>query len=303
MKSSRPKVSVIIPAYYSFYTLPECLKALRGQCFQDFEVILVNSSQEDRTQQIVMEFSPGVIFIQHPSRLFPHDARNIGIQHARGELLIFTDPDCIARPDWLERLWKVYKSGHPVIAGGMGLKLKNNLEAGIHLCKYYPYLPGLQSGLKWIAPTANASYARLVLKSTGPFPENIFVGDALQSWKAAKMGFPVWFEPKAVVDHIHDLTLLAFLRQRYNRGQEFAYYRLVFEKWTRIRTAGFFLLSPFFPWLVLYRAFRFARKAGWTNRFSGTLPIQLAGHAAWSLGEAFVHFRSLFWNTRNRSVL
>jgi glycosyltransferase involved in cell wall biosynthesis len=298
----RPKISVIIPAYYSFHTLPACLEALRVQSLQDFEIILVNSSQEDQTRQIAMEISPRVHFIQHPSHLLPHDARNLGIRHAQGELLIFTDPDCIAKQDWLKRLWNAYQSGRSVVTGSMGLKQRNTLEAGIHLCKYYSYLPGLLPGFKWIAPTANASYARTVLHLTGLFPEDTFAGDAIQSWRASKMGYPVWFEPKAVVDHIHDLSMSVFIRQRYQRGQEFAFYRLDFEKWNRIRIAAFVLLFPCFPWLILFRAFRFAREADWTNRFWRTLPIQLAGHTSWCLGEAVTHFQSLFRHNHKINV-
>ena len=109
-----------------------------------------------------------------------------------------------------------------VIVGAMGLQHHTRMETGIHLCKYYSHLPGLPPDSRWVAPSANTAYARQVIESIGPFEENIFAGDAVQSWKASQKGYEIWFEPLAVVNHIHELSLSAFLGQRIRRGREFA---------------------------------------------------------------------------------
>lgn len=296
MKKKIPKISVIIPTYNSYDTLTDSLRALKCQRFHDFEVIVINSSQENRTRQIVAETFPEALFIQSPVRLLPHSARNMGVNKARGELFAFSDPDCLTRQDWLENIWAAYQAGHQVIVGGMGVQAKTRLEMGIHICKFFNYLPGLPADSKWIAPTANAVYTRVVFKAAGPFLGKCYTGDAIQSWKAAEMGNPVWFVPEACVDHIHTQSLAGFLLERYTRGQDFARERIVYEKWNLFRILYTILSFPWLPWLVLIRAWRSTGKSGWAYHFWTTLPIQLTGHTFWSLGETVTHFRYLFRN-------
>src|SRR6185437_2346426 len=128
-----PRVSVILPAYYSDATLRDCLQALRRQSFRDFETVLVNSSPEGSTAAIAAEF-PEIRFIQNHTRLLPHAARNLGVEYAGGELLVFSDPDCAAHPDWLMHLVEAWKSGHAVAGGAMGLAKQSWFEQGFHLC-------------------------------------------------------------------------------------------------------------------------------------------------------------------------
>ena len=117
MKKRVPKISVILPAYHSYDTLNDCLKGLKSQHFDDFEIIVINSSQENRTQYILKDTFPEALFIQSTARLFPHHARNLGIKKARGELFVFTDPDCMAKPDWLEKIWDAYFTGFSITTG------------------------------------------------------------------------------------------------------------------------------------------------------------------------------------------
>src|ERR1700693_1391483 len=99
-----PRVSVIIPAFCSTGTLPQCLARLREQRFRDFEVVLVNSSPEPATADLTRRHFPEARFEQSPVRLLPHAARNAGVRLAQGEILVFTDPDCYMHPDTLEQL-------------------------------------------------------------------------------------------------------------------------------------------------------------------------------------------------------
>lgn len=300
--TSAPRVSVIIPAYYSDETLEACLEALRTQTFQDFETILVNSSPEDRTRQIVTTLFPEVVFEQSPKRLLPHAARNRGVSIARGELLIFTDPDCSAKPDWLTCLVEAYAAGHAVVGGSMGLDSKSWFERGVHLCKFSWLLISLPPGPRWIIPTANACYSREVWKMVGPFDGDCFCGDALLSWRAGVLGYQPWFEPRAIVIHRHEGSISSFWRQRLKRGQEFAEARTEFEHWSRLRTVVYLATLPVLVLLVLVRAGCDALKSGWGLSFVLTLPLQLVGHVAWSLGEARTHWRLITCGLTERGV-
>lgn len=285
MNTSTPAVSVLIPAYYSHETVAACLEALRRQTFRNFETVLVNSSPETATSEIVTRAFPEVRFVQHASRLLPHAARNHAVGLARGELLVFTDPDCEAQPDWLQRLVDAHGQGRQVVGGSHEPGAHNWFEYGVHLCKFSWLLSGLTAGPRWILPTANVGYGRIAWNEIGPLEEAGFCGDALQSWRARAKGFTPWFEPRAIVRHRHEGSLASLWRERLRRGREFGMLRMTFEGWPRWRAAACLLLFPALVFWVLVRAGRDATRSGSGRVFLWTLPIQGVGQLAWCLGE------------------
>lgn len=282
--SARPRVSVVIPAYHSHATLRECLVALRAQTWRDFEILLVNSSNESETARVVQDF-PEVRFTQSPVRLLPHAARNVGVRQARGDFLVFTDPDCRARPDWLERLISSHNAGHSVVGGAMGLSSNTALERAIHLSKFFWLLPGLNAGRRSVVCTANASYDRAAWNAAGPFDDELFMGDALLAMRAAARGHAPWFEPAAIVEHIHEGTAWMYVRQFFRRGQEFAAARVVQEDWSRWRIAAHVVTGPFVPLLILAKTASFAARSEWISAFITSFFYQLVFRLAWSVGE------------------
>jgi glycosyltransferase involved in cell wall biosynthesis len=288
-----PQVSILIPAYFSDDTLPECLTSLRQQRFRDFEVILVNSSPGEGTRRFVEEHFPEVTFEQASNRLLPHAARNRAAERARGEILVFTDPDCRAHPDWLARLVDAHKAGHQLVCGSIELYDKSGdwFASGVHLCKYSFRLSRLRAGYTYVGGTANASCTRQVWESVGPFDGDRFAGDALFSWRAAAKTWRPWFEPRALTEHRYIGTIGSFWRERFARGQDFADARVVFERWPRARIAAYLVAFPALVAVVLARGANQAFQAGLGRDFLRTLPLQLVGHVAWSLGEASTHAR------------
>jgi GT2 family glycosyltransferase len=161
----------------------------------------------------------------------------------------------------------------------------------VHLCKYSFRLSRLAAGPSGVAGTANASCTREVWEAIGPFDGDRFAGDALFSWRARARGWQPWFEPRAVVEHRYTGTLGALWEERLARGEDFADARAAFEGWRRARAAAYLAACPLLVGVVLARGARDALRAGWGGWLVSTLPIQLLGHLAWSLGEARVHAR------------
>ncbi|MEM7204195.1 MAG: glycosyltransferase family A protein [Planctomycetota bacterium] len=98
-----PDVSVIVPVYEMAETLRETLAAIAEQTFARagrVEVIVVDNGSTDRPADAVRD--AGVRFAQEPVA-GSYAARNRGLALARGQIVAFTDADCIPRPDWIER--------------------------------------------------------------------------------------------------------------------------------------------------------------------------------------------------------
>ena len=288
-----PRVSVVIPAFHSDGTIAACLSSLHAQTFRDFEVIVVNSSPGERTRAIVEAQFPEVRFEQAPARLLPHGARNLGVRRARGELLVFTDPDCAARPGWLEYLVGAVDKGHAVACGAIELAGGGWFARGVHLCKYSFRLSGLRGGACSVAGTANACCTRDVWTACGPFEADRYAGDGLFSWRAAERGWQPWFEPRAVVEHVYTGSLAALWAERLERGRDYGRTRIEYERWGRGRAAAYLAAFPLLMVLVVTRTARDAVEAGWGVHFVTTFPVQLAGHAAWLVGEARAYGRRL----------
>jgi glycosyltransferase involved in cell wall biosynthesis len=280
-----PTASVIVAAYNSEDFLAPCLEALQAQTFRHFETIVVNSSQENRTAEIVALFT-GVRFVQCSERLFPHAARNLGVLMAKGNLFVFTDADCQADPLWLAELTTAYAPGHEILGGCIDSKARSRMSRGIHLLKYSPYQRGIPPGPLDIAATGNLLVSRNAWQTIGPFDGTIFCGDALFSWKARAAGFIPWFVPTAIVTDQDEKYRSGFLSERFQRGKEFGRVRAEFQTWTRPRLLARMALAPLALLSALARIAGECRRAGRLADFLSTLPFQTAAQAAWCVGEA-----------------
>ena len=105
-QAPRPEVSVIIPVYNEAKYIGLCLTSLTKQTHPAYEVIVVDDGSTDDTVTIVQAF----IARDHRFRLLnqnhqgPGEARNLGAQHAHGDILLFCDADMTFAPEYIEKL-------------------------------------------------------------------------------------------------------------------------------------------------------------------------------------------------------
>jgi glycosyltransferase involved in cell wall biosynthesis len=295
-----PRVSVVIAAYRSDATVVACLRALRAQTHRDFEVVLVNSSPEDRTQRIVTAEFPEVVFEQHANRLLAQAARNRGVALARGGILVFTDPDCRAHPDWLERIVAAVDAGHAVVSGSMALAAPGWFAWGVHLGKFSWLLRAADAGPCRTVCTANAAYTRSAFERIGPFETDVCIGDALLSWRARSAGLAPWFEPRAVVEHWHPHRFVEYLREFFHRGRELVVARNDAEPMHRVGAALRCAAVPVVAVVEMARVARDALGAGAVWPWLLTIPAHVAYKSAWALGEAREYFDVLRRPRRSR---
>jgi glycosyltransferase involved in cell wall biosynthesis len=292
-----PRVSVIVAAYHSAEFLPRCLQSLAAQTFRDFETIVVNSSPEARTADVAVNF-PGVRFHQHPERLLPHAARNVGVAMARGSLFAFTDADCRADPDWLAELVGAHSAGHEIIAGCIDSQATAWISRAIYLLKYSPYLRGKPAGPIGLAATGSLLVSRKAWEVAGPFEGSLFCGDALFSWKARNAGFPPRFEPKAIVVDQDEKCRSGLLTERFRRGCEFGEVRADFENWSPVRRALRFLATPLALASALVAIGCECHSAKRLGDFVATFPFLLTAQAAWCGGEAIGFSAQTGWEQK-----
>lgn len=108
------KISVVIPTYRRPHLLTRCLDAVLHQDFSalDFEIIIVSDGEDPATGEViaaaVTHKYPLVQYYSLPAKAGPAAARNLGWLLGQGELIAFTDDDCIPECAWLSAMWRAY---------------------------------------------------------------------------------------------------------------------------------------------------------------------------------------------------
>lgn len=99
-----PALSVVIVAYNSAESLPACVKALAGQSFTDFELLIVNNASPQGEAQGAAKGHAFARVIEAGANLGFAAGVNLGARAARGRWLVLLNPDAYPDPDWLEQL-------------------------------------------------------------------------------------------------------------------------------------------------------------------------------------------------------
>ncbi len=100
-----PRVSIVIPTHNGVAMLDECLNAVRGQSYRNYEIVVVDDASVDGTGQLLASM-PGVVAV-HIKGSGGHGfvaACNRGLARARGELLVLLNNDAVPAPGWLGEL-------------------------------------------------------------------------------------------------------------------------------------------------------------------------------------------------------
>ena len=282
-----PLLSLIIPAYRSEKTIFNSLATLSRQTSSDYEIIVVDSSPDDATEQIVLTQFPGVRYEHSAERLLPHAARNLGASVAKGDLLLFSDPDIYADSNWVECLLHAHGNSNHIIVGAVRCYGKRWLDLGIHFSKYAHYLPTGETREIEHGATANLLCSRRQFLELDGFIGEKMAGDTLFCIKAREYGMRLQFEPGVVVEHHHTQSWLGFLNERLMRGRESAEVRANWYQWSKLYIWRNLIITVFGVRLA-HKIYFVGKQAVNTDLFYDclrTLPVWLSGEAFWHIGQ------------------
>jgi glycosyltransferase involved in cell wall biosynthesis len=101
MSDRLPFVSVIVPVYNGERNIGNCIKSLLSLDYPSskLEIIIVDNNSKDATRRVIQEFP--VISLIEDRIQSSYAARNTGLKQSKGEIIAFTDSDCIADKDWI----------------------------------------------------------------------------------------------------------------------------------------------------------------------------------------------------------
>ena len=220
-------ISVIIPAYNAEKTLPDCLEALKNQSLVPQEIIVIDDGSTDRTAQVAQSFN--VILISQPNQ-GPAAARNAGITQSCGDILLFTDSDCIPDTFWVERM--VVAFNNLVVDGVKGVYRTHQSEIAARLVQMeFEDRYRLLSRSEWIdfVDGHAAAFRREAVLQIGgfdpAFPE-ANNEDVDFSYRLAAAGKRMVFRSDAIVYHHHPNSFWKYFKLKIKRG----YWRMIVYK-------------------------------------------------------------------------
>lgn len=110
------KISVIVPIYNGEKYIKTCFDSLANQTLKDIQVIMINDGSQDNSEQICKEYVS-----KYPNFEYHYkenggsaSARNIGLEHAKGEYIGFCDSDDSVTYDMFEKMYKAAKEHNDV---------------------------------------------------------------------------------------------------------------------------------------------------------------------------------------------
>ena len=224
-----PLVSVIIPVYNGANTLGACLDSILDQQYpgDKIEIIIVDNDSTDNTGEVASQYQyhhRQIRFMYvRETRRGVSIARNTGIRNATGDILLFTDADCIAdRGLILEHIYahQYFQKHDPAvkaIGGGVAGENRNFWAACDDFSSWYLFHPNLPPRFFITHPTANLSIPRNITGTIDWFDESLhYAEDYVFCVSLIRKGYRVYFHPPAIVRHINRVSFRAALRHSYN---------------------------------------------------------------------------------------
>jgi len=243
-------ISVIIPAFNSAGTINLTLSSIFSNKFprECFEVLIIDNASTDDTVKVAQRYP---VKVYHCSKRGIGPPRNEGVRMARGDIVCFTDSDCIVEKDWLNRISAFFEAypdadgvGGPVLYHQEGINKLQQYTGEIFIKDHeYPTTrTELRFGVfKGILFGANSAYKKEALISVGGFEEP--GGNCLElSWRLAFNGARLFFDPNIIVHHIFPWELQALFKQHFRWGLQMTRLRI---KHRVFRSRGIFLIFYF----------------------------------------------------------
>ncbi len=244
----KPFVSIINPIRNAQRTLEKCLESLVALDYpkEKLEYIFADGGSTDSTVALIRQWQqkyPQVKLVEVANCKSPGEARNAALKVAKGDYILFTDGDCYARKDWVDKILEpFFKDPKIGMVGGEIFTMRtdhNDTEIYCEQTKFLSvagrcrltaegYYPGIEKNLPHevngnidspFFATANAAVSKEAADAIGrEFWHEITNEDVDFSIRIIKKGYKLYYKPDAVVEHMHRMHLKDYSKQLYGYG-------------------------------------------------------------------------------------
>ncbi len=210
-------VSVIIPVYKDWERLSLCLHALADQSYAKdlYEVLVVNN---DPAGMMPADFfAPDNVRLLHERKLGSYAARNTAIKAAKGEIIGFTDSDCIPDQHWIRNAVDVFSNNNACtrIGGAINIFFQTDNPTKAELYdKIYAFNQKSYVTNSGTCVTANSFTYKYVFEEVGLFNDQLLSGgDFTWGVVAYQKGFEIEYAENVIVNHPARLSLSELIKK------------------------------------------------------------------------------------------
>jgi len=259
-RAYKPTVSVIVPVLNARDTIVDLLDSLMRVDYDrdKLEIVIVDGGSTDGTQDLIRSY-PVRMIVERRRGL--NLARNTGLKNSSGEIVLFTDSDCVVSEDWVKKIVRNFMDSNVGCVGGTVLRYDDSLLSRYADESVMPVLRRFRKRkvLENVMPPldypagCNMAFRREVFDKAGEFNEEIHYGfdeDELVE-RVCNAGYKMVLDPEVVVMHKHRGNLKDLLKQTfsYGRGGTLLLRKVGFK--SRFARWNVAFLAAFLIWLLL----------------------------------------------------
>jgi glycosyltransferase involved in cell wall biosynthesis len=239
----KPSISVIIPTYNRASSIKECLLSLLSQTLEryKYEVIVVDDGSTDNSYDVFKKADlPTNFFYTRQENGGPAMARNTGVEHAQGEIILFFDDDVLATPKLLSEHISTHNQYPNVVVLGytpFAKSLPKNPIMEYHRNRWDRIFSDIsqhsKDGLKIpynYFMTLNLSVKKSDFVKLGPFNSDFSTPafeDTELGLKFLQAGFSILFNRKAHAYHHPSLDVFSITKRQEKNGYSAGCYYLM----------------------------------------------------------------------------
>lgn len=216
--TSSPTTSVVVPVRHGARTLAACLESLLRLDPAADEIIVVDNGSTDGTLAILDRYRD-VLCVVREARVGSAAARNAGVRQARGQIIAFTDADCMVAPDWLGAIRAPLSDDRIGVVGGRNLSPPGANRISRYGEHVFDQAFAIHTSQPPFVISMNWASRRDLLVACGLFdptlPRAHDVEFAYRIWRA---GYTLHYAPEAIVYHHNPDSWRRLVRQGFLHG-------------------------------------------------------------------------------------
>lgn len=221
-------VSIIIPVRNGAATIARCLEAALASRYEHFEVIVVDDGSDDHSADIIKMFP--CTLVQLPTHSGVSRARNVGASHSRGDILFFTDADCLLQEDTLAvAVDRLSSAGQNAVLGGTyTLHPADDRFFSAFQSAFINYCESRGSGNPdYIAAHAMVLYVRTFKASRGFVEEYLPILEDIDfSHRLRRTGHRLVMDPGIQVRHLFNYSLVGSVTNGFRKAKYWTIYSI-----------------------------------------------------------------------------
>ncbi|HWQ95764.1 MAG TPA: glycosyltransferase, partial [Candidatus Methylomirabilis sp.] len=240
------EVSIVIPTFNRQESLVRTLASFFNQTYpqENFEIIIVDGSTDD-TEEIIKDIKKDHQNLRYIKQMDKGaaSARNLGIINSKGEIVGFTDDDCIVDQCWIEQAVKSLQNAEfcgvqGIILPEVKIQMKNKILGYADV----PTCTGKESYFSF--PTCNIFYRKKYLIEIECFDKRLtYSEDDDLAIRLIKKGYKIHLNKNMIVHHeVRYLNIIKYIFRRLKRKETIP---LFFRKHPELRDR--FFLKIFVP--------------------------------------------------------